>query len=244
MSLAREICAFVAAAYGLGLVLEDLKSACDPSTPQSVRDGLLRRFDTGFDALIQMPDASDIDRKMYPFRGASPREGFTDPSQWHRAATEALSVLQAHVAARVGMNAMDQLHALLVMLLVDQRERGRFALRGAADLAPWLGVEEPDILEMLDARVTRELVSSQNPASMRLTFGGRLSAENLLAGEAEPSRPPAVQPAEDGPSAAPTRIEGAIESLTIENVFSFGSEGKPIPMAPLNLLIGANGAGK
>jgi predicted ATPase len=60
----------------------------------------------------------------------------------------------------------------------------------------------------------------------------------------EMSSEPALRPGGERPVAARARIEGSIVRLEICNVFSFGEEAEPIEMGSLNLLIGANGAGK
>lgn len=246
MSLARETCAFVTAAYRVGLAIQDFRDACDPPGPQSVRDDLLRQVDASIDDLIRMPGARDLDGKLYPFRGTSPRERFTGPSDWHRSATAALSVLQEHVVTSVGPKLRDQLDALLVLLLLDQRKRGTriHEARPAIDYSPWIGVGEADIQEMVESRALRGLVSVAKGGLIRLTVDGRLFVEDLLEGGGEPANGSGVQISLEHPVAAPARIEGSIERLKIQNIFSFGDEAEPIDMGRLNVLIGANGAGK
>jgi predicted ATPase len=273
MSLARETCVFVSAAYRLGLVLEDLRDACDPSGTLSSPHKFRKRIEECIDGLggllwttEHLPGTTELHKKLWFFREAiGPASSSPTVNGWGQIATDTLSGLQKHVAARVGPRLRDQLDALLVLLLVEQRERGRQKLRLAIDFAPWIGVDGSDMLEIIGARALQGLLHVKPPdpslppragvtplptvhaadsASVRLTIDGSLFAESLLEGDAEPGHAPTLQTDRERPVAAPARIEGSIERLEIQNIFSFGDEAEPIEMGRLNLLIGANGAGK
>ncbi len=257
MSLPREVWAEVAAAYGLGLVLEELRAACDPSDVLASPLEFVPRLHAHIDELFRLSRSDDalpddLSKRLSFFRGAVPPP-FTPVTGWGHVAADTLSGLHAHVTARIGPRLRDQLDALLVLLLVEQREQGRQKPRRARSLAPWVGVDARDVEEMLQSRALSGLAAySADPrksnewaaGEARLTVDGRLVAESLLEGEAAPTASPVVEPAHARPAAMPARIEGTIERLEIRNVFSFGGEAQPIELGRLNLLIGANGSGK
>ena len=248
MSLARERCVEVAAAYRLALAIEDLGDGGDPSAQ------VVSQIDERIEQLKGFAGTAEI------YEGVSPLRVVVDEAPLRLHGLDelrhggAVLFLKKHVAGRVGQRLRDQLDALLILLLVEQAERGWQKLRRAVDLAPWIGVADADIAEIIGARALLGLlhvVPPDNPtqpsaasASVRLTVDGRLLAESLLEADAEPIHAPAMQTSRDRPVAARPRIEGTIERLEIRNVFSFGDEAEPIELGRMNLLIGANGAGK
>jgi predicted ATPase len=254
MSLARETCAWVMAAYRLGLAFEDAIDGRSPSGEQTYLKYFSSPIEIGIDELLRLPGTAELVEDLSRVRRElGEARTYAMAKEWPFSARgpATLSLLQKSVVARVGTRLRDQLDALLVLLLAEQRARGREKLRPAVDFAPWLGVEAPDIQEMIGANALKDhlqVVPSDDPsagsASVRLTVDGRLRAESLLEGDEEPSSAPALQTSRDRPGAAPARIEGSIERLEIRNVFSYGNDVEPIEMGRLNILIGANGAGK
>ncbi len=245
MTLARETCGLVAAAYGLGLVFEDVRDASDApgGSPfhQFQADIVARTDELGrFRGTTELVER--VSRTYRLFWGGPP---VTKPAGgWERQAhkaTEVITHLQKEVAARVGRRLRDQLDALLILLLVEQRERGRQKIRPATEFGPWIGLNGPDMLEVISARALHGFVHVEGD-SLRLSIDGRLVAESLLAGDAEPAT--TLQAGSVRRIAAPSRIEGMIERLEIRNVFSFGDDAESIEFGRLNLLIGANGSGK
>ncbi len=253
MSLAREACVWVAAAYRLGLALEDLRAASNPSADPGALKTSLARVHERIDALDALPwTARGIDGLLLGQLEVARARGGGGPMSFEitaesceRSVDEILPGIQRHVAARVGGRLRDQLDAILVLLLIEKRERGSKALRRPADLAPWIGVDASEITEMFGARAMAGMLrGGPHPDSVRLTVDGQLFAESLLEGGEEPAQAPAIQTSPDRAHASPARIEGIIERLEVQNLLSFGNGAEPIELGRLNVLIGANGAGK
>jgi predicted ATPase len=248
MSLSRETCELVAAAYRLGLVLEDIKEACGPADVLSDPLRFRPRLEAGIDELARLQGTTELMESLSLVRAMAAPPPFTGPLKgWGDGATQMLSSLQEHVAALVGPKLRDKFDALLILLFVEQRERGREQLRSSVELAPWIGVDDDEIADMIYSRSMKDLLYYPVPTrgkalTVRLTVDGRLHAEDLLEGSAEPGNGSASQSSVE--RAVSTRVDGSIERIEIRNIFSFGAEAEPIELGPLNILIGANGAGK